>query len=128
MAKKSLPNESALFNNPFAKLGATVSGLPPGPVPSAISTSEKKTLASSSGAPSRAVVRYERKGHGGKEMTRVEQLGLSSAELARWLKEAKQSLGCGGVVAGETLLLQGDQRDRLRLWLESRGVGTVMMS
>ncbi len=107
------------FHNPFHKLAAVKDGLPPGPAP--------KPAAAPKG-PARAVVRYERKGHGGKEMTRVEQLGLSAKELERWLKEAKQALGCGGIVEGGCLLVQGDQRERLRAWLEKRGVGKVTVS
>lgn len=78
--------------------------------------------------PARAVVRYERKGHGGKEMTRVEQLGLPQRELERWLKAAKQALGCGGVVQNSDLLLQGDQRQRLATWLQKQGVKKISVS
>ena len=122
MAKKELSGETSPFHNPFAKLGARMAELPLGPAPA------KPPIPPSGAAPARAVVRYERKGHGGKEMTRVERLGLKSAELGLWLKDAKQALGCGGVVDGEGLLLQGDQRDRVRLWLERRGVAKVTVS
>ena len=76
-------------------------------------------------APPRAVVRYERKGRGGKEATVIEQLALSEAERARWLQALKQSLGCGGTVEGESLVLQGDQRTRVRAWLTERGVARI---
>lgn len=110
----------APFHNPFAGLAAVASSLPPGPTPVPAGPSPL-----SGTAPRRAVVRYERKGHGGKEMTRIQQLGLSGGDLARWLKDAKQGLGCGGVVEGEDLLLQGDQRGRLAAWLTGRGVQKV---
>jgi translation initiation factor 1 len=99
------------FNNPFAKL--------PG---------AKATPPAAPKAPARAVVRYERKGHGGKEMTRVEKLELSPKDLEKWLKDAKSGLGCGGIVEGGALLLQGDQRERLRAWLEKRGVAKITIS
>ncbi|MBI5508266.1 MAG: translation initiation factor [Deltaproteobacteria bacterium] len=76
--------------------------------------------------PSRAVVHLERNGHGGKEMTRVEQLELGAQELGAWLRELKRSLGCGGTGDGATLLIQGDQRERVATWLADRGVGTVV--
>ena len=76
--------------------------------------------------PARAVVRMERKGRGGKEVTVVEQLGLRPKDLETWLKALKGSLGCGGVIEGETLVLQGDQRKRLPAILEARGVRKVI--
>lgn len=75
--------------------------------------------------PARAVVRMERKGRGGKEVTVVEQLALKPKQLDEWLKALKNGLGCGGAVEGETLVLQGDQRKRLPALLEARGVRKV---
>jgi translation initiation factor 1 len=71
------------------------------------------------------VVRMERKGRGGKEATVVEQLGLPARELERWLKELKAALGCGGGIEEGNLVLQGDQRERLRAILERRGVRRI---
>jgi translation initiation factor 1 len=75
--------------------------------------------------PARAVVRMERKGRGGKEVTVVEHLALPKAEREVWLKALKGALGCGGVVEEESLVLQGDQRERLPALLEARGVRRV---
>ncbi len=69
----------------------------------------------------------ERKGRGGKEVTVVDQLGLPAKALDVWLKALKNSLGCGGVVEGETLVLQGDQRERIKPLLEGRGVRKVII-
>ncbi len=77
-------------------------------------------------APARAVVRLERKGRGGKEATVVEKLALPPAELERWADALKRSLGCGGGVEGEALVVQGDQRERVARWLEARGVKKVV--
>jgi translation initiation factor 1 len=71
------------------------------------------------------VVRLERKGRRGKEVTLVEQLGLRERELGDWLKEMKAALGCGGAIEGDALVLQGDHRERLRGLLEARGVRKV---
>ena len=79
-------------------------------------------------APARAVVRMERAGRGGKVVTVVEKLGLPPAELARWLADLKRSLGCGGVVEGGALVLQGDNRDRVGALLEGRGVRKVTVA
>ena len=70
-------------------------------------------------------MRYERKHRGGKEVTVVEKLELRSDELARWCRELKQALGCGGSVEETAIVLQGDQRSRLPALLTARGVGRV---
>jgi translation initiation factor 1 len=105
------------FHNPFAVLRDKLTELPPGP-PLRQERPPK--------GPARAVVRMERKGRGGKEVTVVEQLGLAAKDLEIWLKAVKGSLGCGGAIEGETLVLQGDQRKRLPAILEARGVRKVI--
>ncbi len=94
--KKDLPPAPpGPFNNPFAALAGKREELPAGSVESSVPAAAPER---ESRGPAKAVVRYERKGHGGKEVTRIEQLGLPSEELERWLKPLKQSLGCGGRV------------------------------
>jgi translation initiation factor 1 len=58
----------------------------------------------------------------------VEKLDLRSGELATWLGELKRALGCGGVVEGGALVLQGDTRERVGAWLEKRGVKRVTVA
>jgi translation initiation factor 1 len=76
-------------------------------------------------APAKAVVRLQRKGFGGKEVTVIEQLDLKPKDLEAWLKLLKQALGCGGVLDSGNLILQGDHRERIRAWLEGRGVKKI---
>jgi len=112
-------DEKKPFHNPFAGLKDKLGDLPRGPeAPRAPEPQPAK-------GPARAVVRLERKGRGGKEVTVVEQLGLPAAALRVWVKELKGALGCGGAVEGDALVLQGDQRDRLPALLEERGVRRV---
>lgn len=106
------------FNNPFAALKDRLTDLPEGP-------STPAPVEVPAGAPSRAVVRYERKGRGGREVTVVEQLGLDEESLKAWLKDLKRTLGCGGAVEGDTLVFQGDQRERLEPLLRARGINRV---
>ncbi len=106
--------------NPFAALEAMRSSLPAGvarPEPSAQSGKPKP--------PARAVVRMERKGRGGKEVTVVDKLGLRASELEAWCRELKQALGCGGAVDGELIILQGDLRSRVPTVLTAKGVEKV---
>jgi translation initiation factor 1 (eIF-1/SUI1) len=123
-AKKPLPQQPAgPFNNPFAGLKDRVGPCPVGPC-----AQPATSQVPSAHLPCRAVVRYERKGHGGKEVTLVEKLELDDDELGEWLREAKGALGCGGTATGGTLVLQGDQRGRVKAWLEARGIAKVTVS
>ena len=112
------PAENRPFNAAFAGLAPLRAALP------ASERSEQAPTPVPRG-PARAVVRYERKGRGGKEATVIEQLALAPRERAEWLLAMKQALGCGGMVEGEALVLQGDQRTRVRAWLEARGVSRI---
>ena len=116
--KQNEPAASGPFHAPFAGLASMREALPEGPASGPRSGAPTK-------GPSRAVVRYERKGRGGKEATIVEQVVLSPPERAAWLLAMKQALGCGGSLEGESLVLQGDQRARVRAWLEARGVSRI---
>src|ERR1044071_7353920 len=104
---------------PFAELEALRSSLPPGPAPAA------PKPAPGPRPPARAVVRMERKGRGGKEVTIIDKLGLRPVELEAWCRELKQALGCGGAVDGELIVLQGDLRARVPAVLTAKGVARV---
>lgn len=114
MAEK--PPKPEPFNNPFAGLKDALGPLPAGPA-APVEAPPK--------GPPRAVVRLERKGRGGKEVTLVEQLELRPSELQDWLADFKRKLGCGGVVEGGALVLQGDSRERVRALLAARGVRKI---
>ena len=114
------------FHNPFASLApafARPADATPAPAPTAPAPPASKEHTGRS-IP-RAVVRLERTGRGGKEVTVVEHMDLQPTERDRWLKALKAGLGCGGVVEGNNLVLQGDQRDRLPKLLTARGVKKV---
>lgn len=104
----------------FEALQKLRDSLPPGPKPAAAPPASK--------GPARAVVRLERKHRGGKEVTIVEKLALKPADLETWCRELKQSLGCGGVVEGDAIVLQGDLRQRVPAVLTKKGVGKVTVS
>jgi len=107
--------------DPFAELAKLRDSLPPGPAPAPPAPPPPPK------GPARAVVRMERKGRGGKEVTIVDKLGLKPAELERWCRELKQALGCGGAVDGELIVLQGDLRSRIAPVLEAKGVVRVTL-
>jgi translation initiation factor 1 (eIF-1/SUI1) len=70
----------------------------------------------------KVVVRRERKGHGGKTVTRISGILTGREALAQRLKK---QMGVGARVDGETLVLHGDQRERVARWLESHGLTIV---
>lgn len=116
-------------DSPFAVLAGLRDGLPRAPEADRASpTEDTDAMAQAPPAPRRAVVRFQRKGRGGKEVTLVERLDLPPEELDVWLGALKRSLGCGGVREGEVLVLQGDQRKRLPELLRLRGVGRISCS
>jgi translation initiation factor 1 len=117
MTKKSPPP------GPFAALAGLRDRLPPGEAPPA-----PQAPAPGRSGPTRAVVRYERMGRGGKEATLVEKLGLPPDDLESWCRELKRALGCGGAIEGDAIALAGDQRRRLPGLLEARGVRRVTVS
>ena len=107
--------------NPFAKLDAMRALLPSREIAPVVKKEKPPPK-----PPARAVVRFEKKGRGGKMVTVIEQLALPEAELERWCSELKKELGCGGAVEGDNILLQGDLRARLPAILTRRGVGAIM--
>lgn len=121
------------FHNPFASLRA-LAGPAAGagdakgtPAPAADGSVLRKNPATPAIVKliPRAVVRLERSGRGGKEVTVVEHLAIAPAARGEWLQALKAALGCGGTVEDERLVLQGDQRKRLPALLQARGVKKV---
>ncbi|HMG20243.1 MAG TPA: translation initiation factor [Kofleriaceae bacterium] len=117
------PQPPAKSTSPFAGLEALRGSLPAGP-PTRPSPGAAPAAIAPRG-PARAVVRMERKGRGGKEVTVVDKLGLRPAELEAWCRDLKHALGCGGAVDGELIVLQGDLRSRVPAVLTARGVARV---
>ncbi|MCK5798489.1 MAG: translation initiation factor [Deltaproteobacteria bacterium] len=93
------------FHNPFEALGAS-----------------RLRRGAQRSPPARAVVRLQRKGRAGKEVTVVEKLGLEISEAEGWLRDLKRELGCGGMMEDDVLVFQGDHRERLGALLRERGV------
>lgn len=112
-------------DNPFTVLEGLRASLPSQPVVAPAEKAGKKEKPPK-GAPARAVVRIERKGRGGKEATVIEKLTLTAAELETWLRDLKQSFGCGGTIEDGAIVLHGDQRDRAVAFLEKAGVAKII--
>ena len=104
----------------FAALEKLRDQLPVGVAPTTVATEKK--------GPARAVVRLEKKQRRGKEVTVVDKLGLEANELETWCKQLKQTLGCGGTIEADAIVLQGDFRQRLPDVLTKLGVRKITIS
>ena len=77
---------------------------------------------------SRVVLQRERKGHGGKTVTRVLGLSLDAAGLEGLAGDLKRGLGCGARVEAGEIVLQGDLTERAERWFKERGVKKVVVA
>jgi len=69
-------------------------------------------------------IRLEKKGRGGKAVTVVYDLPPvfpGDNTLVQLAKELKRHCGTGGGLKNNTLEIQGDQRDKVQIFLEQRG-------
>lgn len=73
------------------------------------------------------VVRRERKGRGGKTVTVVSGIERPPAELERIAKAMRKALGCGSIMEGPAIVLQGDIVPRVQAWLQSHGATRIVL-
>ncbi|MBW2465257.1 MAG: translation initiation factor [Deltaproteobacteria bacterium] len=119
------PTPEVFSHNPFAALGG---------VPEAASKAPQEEIDEPEASPpsppteisgkTKVVVRREKKGRGGKTVTRV--TGLPQAQLPALGLRMKKALGCGAVVEGDALVLLGSLVDRAADWLEAEGAEGVI--
>jgi translation initiation factor 1 len=142
------PLKGGLKHNPLAALRAKLDprALPPGPVERATSASavpnsgSAKSVSTSGGtprshasttrgdaksapAPLGITVRIERTGRGGKIVTIAEGPGLHGRKLEPLAREIARGMGTGARVESSAIVVQGDQRERLVVWLAAHGFG-----
>jgi translation initiation factor 1 len=122
MGKKKRVDHSAAGteapNNPFGALASLRDSLPEGDAPDDTASGDDDGQRAPKRAP-RAIVRRERKGHGGKTVTLVERATLTDDEL----RALKKELGVGARREGDTVVVQGDVVDRVQAWFASRVTG-----
>lgn len=73
----------------------------------------------------KVVVRYTKKGRGGKAVTLVQGVTSGADGL---LAKLKKELGVGARRDDDELVVQGNQVERVARWLESQGVKKVVRS
>ncbi len=133
------PLKGGLKHNPFAALGGrspSRDASVPASQPSVSRKSSEASRSSSTAKPSstsprnesrtpsspeRVTVRQERAGRGGKTVTIAEGPGLAGSDLDVLARDISRALGLGARAEEGLIVVQGDQRERLAEWLESRG-------
>ena len=76
-------------------------------------------------------LQHQRAGRGGKTVTLISisrEPGLNEQNLEVLLKELKRSLGCGGKVEEDKIVLQGEIADRASEWFVKMGAKNVKNS
>jgi translation initiation factor 1 len=71
-----------------------------------------------------AAIRREVKGRGGKTVTVIGGLTLTSEDLAALAKNLKQACGSGGTVKDGQIEIQGDHRQKIAARLQALGYKT----
>lgn len=121
-------SDAAPFNSAFAGLAALQAQMGGAPEPEA--EPEPEAAPPKPGAPyrlpKRVVLQKEKKGHGGKTVTRVRSLAFDAPALEALMKDLKRNLGCGARIEEGEILLQGDIADRAAQWFEGQGVKKVV--
>ena len=83
-----------------------------------ITQKQKKSVTTSDGF---AKVRRETKGRKGKGVIVISGLGLDANALKERAKKLKKTCGTGGSVVDETIEIQGDKREEIKILLEKSG-------
>ena len=131
MAKKKIDTrggKEGLKHNPFAALlpEEAASAQARTKAPNAESPDEAREAAVGRPFASKVVVRREKKGRGGKTVTRIS--GIEAAHREALAGRMKKALGCGALVEGEDVVLLGSLVDRAAAWLEEAGATNVVRS
>lgn len=66
-------------------------------------------------------LKRESKGRGGKAVTLVTDLPLTSEEIKTLARELKNLCGTGGTVKNDVIEIQGEHREKLKSCLEAKG-------
>jgi translation initiation factor 1 len=74
----------------------------------------------------KCIVRRERSGRGGKAVTLVEGPALEGRDLEAMAQGLKRALGTGARVEASSVVVQGDQPDRIVDWLRKQGFTEIV--
>jgi translation initiation factor 1 len=119
-----MQDKQPLTHNPFAALKGKLGDLPPGPQPAPMSSEEGAVPTAKVNG--KCIVRRERSGRGGKAVTLVEGPALEGRDLEAMAQGLKRALGTGARVEASSVVVQGDQPDRIVDWLRKQGFTEIV--
>lgn len=130
--KKRVEVQDDLVHNPFAaSLADKLPEIAPQdpvcdtePAPNSEGTTENPPAL---GFAAKVVLRREKKGRGGKTVTRIEGLEGDAAVLKKAAQTLGKALGVRAFVEDQAVLLSGDQCQSARAWLEKAGARQVIV-
>lgn len=73
------------------------------------------------------VIRFERAGRGGKTVTIAEGPALAGRRLDDLARAAAKALGVGARVEASTIVVQGEQTERLAAWFAKQGYASIVV-
>ncbi|MFT5287081.1 MAG: translation initiation factor 1 [Planctomycetota bacterium] len=126
MKKKRIDVDDApkgLTHNPFASLLPKPEGRETDATKrtaNLASTARASTASDSTSQAAKVVVRREKKGRGGKTVTRVTGIDMPGQQLDELKREMTRALGCGGTIDVDDIVVQGDLTERAASWLGER--------
>ncbi|MCB9751237.1 MAG: translation initiation factor [Myxococcales bacterium] len=136
-APRITEDASALTSNPFAGLAglagaapdepAEPESSPPDDAPPDTTSSERPWQGRPKALTGKLVITRERKGHGGKTVTRLTGVALPPAELETLTRALRRAFGCGGQLDGGDVVLAGARQQQLADWLRAEGATRVVI-
>ncbi|MCC7386149.1 MAG: translation initiation factor [Deltaproteobacteria bacterium] len=130
-------NDPPRLNTPFAGLaklreelaGSAAASAPTAPTAATAPTSPPTAQppAPSAKLGAKLVLQREKKGRGGKTVTRIHGLELSARALEALVSDLKRGLGCGATLEDGDILLQGDLTERAAELLKKKGAQKVVI-
>lgn len=111
-AEEAKPADSAAAEKDMEKI-------PPGPAPEKFAAEAKI---------SKAAMRRERAGRGGRTVTIVTLPQDYRGDLTALAKELRKALGCGSTIEDGKIVLQGDIMERVEAFFTKKGVTKVTKS
>ena len=102
----------------IASLGGLVYSTDPSFKPETINLNEEETLLP---AQQRLMIRLDNKHRAGKAVTLVEGFTGTQTDREEMGKKLKAFCGTGGTVKDNEIIVQGDNRDKVLIWLQKNG-------
>jgi translation initiation factor 1 len=113
--------------SPFAALASLRDALPTGPAPTTTTKAAAPVAAKDDPFRGKIVIAKTRKGRGGKTVTAVRGIAGTEDELSELARELARALGCGAVLDGDQIVVQGEQQERVRAFLAGRGAKRIVI-